>query len=90
MSGVRKLELKVHVLTELRRLNGMLLAEGSLLNLMRILITPAPLASELAEALKEMEEGRLVTPVRDSLAQELVRWGITDAGRAKLAELEAR
>jgi hypothetical protein len=90
MSGVRKLELKTQILGELRRVNGIPLAEKSLLNLLRILVTPAPLATEMQERLREMEEARLVISTRDTLENEIVKWSITDVGRAKLAELEAR
>jgi len=90
MSGVRKMELKTQILSELRRVNGIPLAEKSLLNLLRILITPAPLGTEMQEALSAMEEARLVIATRDTLENEIVKWTITDVGRAKLAELESR
>lgn len=85
---MRKLELKTQVLRELRRVNPLLLPERSVLNLMRILITPAPLESELKQTLAEMSEARLVSSVRDSLDETSVKWGITDIGLAKIAEQE--
>lgn len=76
---------KVEILRCLARCGGMLVPEPTLLNEVRLFSAPPPMATEFFSSLHELEASRLVVSVKPELGGP-IKWGITDAGRAKLAE----
>lgn len=86
MSGVRKLQLKMEVLRALNQISPQAMPENTLQTTLRILISPVPLLSEMREAMNEMEGQHLIVGVRSDMA-DLIKWTVTDSGKAKFAEL---
>jgi len=80
---VRKLQIKIEVLKALDQVAPRVMPEGTLQTTLRILISPVPLLSEMREVLNDLEGRGLIVGVR---GEDLLKWGITDSGKAKLSE----
>lgn len=59
---------------------------STMLNEARLIVKPQPTYAEFDKALLELERGRLIVGVRDGLDDAVVKYKLTDAGKAKLAE----
>jgi hypothetical protein len=65
---------------------AILFPAATLLNQVRLTVKPTPTYAEFDKALLELETGRLIVGVRDGLDEQVVKYKLTDAGKAKLAE----
>lgn len=77
--------LPLTILQMLRQVGDLLVPERQIRTELRLSVSPAPTGSEMSTALHQVEASQLAVSVRDSLTGD-VRWKITDAGRAALAE----
>lgn len=68
----------------LRAAEGVLTPETQLRDDIRMAVAPPPTKSEVDAALNRMEDRGWAVSVRDEITQ-VVRWRITDAGKAELA-----
>lgn len=76
----------LHILTLLQAAGPDLLTPEEILRMdLRQNITPAPTLAEINSGFREIEERRLAVALRDDLGRQ-IRWKITTAGRAALAE----
>jgi hypothetical protein len=66
--------------------DAILFPAATLLNQVRLQVKPTPTYAEFDKALLELESGRLIVGVRDGLDEQVVKYKLTDAGKAKLAE----
>jgi hypothetical protein len=66
--------------------DAILFPAATLLNQVRLSVKPTPTYAEFDRALLELETGRLIIGVRDGLDEQVVKYKLTDAGKAKLAE----
>lgn len=69
----------------LRRAGNLLTPEPTLRVDLRLAVSPAPSGTEISEAIDKCERQGWIISVRDDMTDEL-KWRITDAGRASLAE----
>lgn len=69
----------------LRRAGTLMTPEPTLRVDLRLVVSPAPSGTEISEAIDKCERNGWVISVRDDMTGEL-KWRITDAGRALLAE----
>jgi DNA-binding PadR family transcriptional regulator len=66
--------------------DAILFPAATLLNQVRSGVKPTPTYAEFDRALLDLETGRLIVGVRDGLDEQVVKYKLTDAGKAKLAE----
>lgn len=64
---------------------SLVMPETTLLNQTRVLCTPLPTITEFRRAVGELERDGLVVSVRDTLDAGVLKYRITDAGRAEVA-----
>lgn len=69
--------------------DSILFPAATLLNHARLAVSPPPTYAEFDRALLELERGRLVVGVRDGLEEALVKYKLTDLGKATLVEYGA-
>lgn len=78
------MNLRLDILRALKNYEGYLTPEPSLLNELRMTCVPPPTVAEFSQAMEFLELRILITSVRPDLGGPL-KWRITDAGRAELA-----
>jgi hypothetical protein len=66
--------------------DSVLFPAATLLNQVRLAVKPTPTYAEFDKALLELETQRLIVGVRDRLDEKVVKYKLTDAGKATLAE----
>lgn len=66
--------------------DSLLFPAPTILNQMRVVVKPAPTFNEFNQALRELDAGGLVIGIRDGLDANVVKYKLTDAGKARLAE----
>jgi hypothetical protein len=80
------MSLKVSILQTLNmKSKALVTPEVLLLNQIRAVADPVPTVSEFKQAVRELEEAGYVTAVRDAIDAEVLKFRITDAGRAEVA-----
>ena len=78
------MNLKLDILRALKNCQGYLMPEPSLLNNLRLTCVPPPSVAEFCDGMVFLELRKLITSVRPELGGPL-KWRITDAGLAELA-----
>lgn len=64
---------------------ALVMPETTLLNQVRVLCSPVPTITEFKRAVEELERDGLVVSVRDTLDAGVLKYRITDSGRAEVA-----
>lgn len=77
--------LPLTILQMLRQVGDLLVPERQIRTDLRLSVSPAPTGTEMSTAFHQLEWHQLAVSVRDTITGE-VKWKITDAGRAALAE----
>lgn len=79
-----KFDLNLELLKALDTRSSVMLAEATVFNQVRIVMTPVPSLLELKGALRDLEARGFVEGVADRLNPDVMKWRLTDAGRAEV------
>lgn len=66
--------------------DSLLMPATTLLNQVRIVVKPTPTFNEFNLAVQALDAERLIIGIRDALDADVVKYKLTDAGKARLAE----
>ena len=79
-----KKRLRLAILRTLKNAGDFLIPDGQLRDEIALVVRPRPVASEINEAIQELDAEQKILGTRDEDGE--VRWKVTTAGRAYLSE----